>query len=387
MVGGPRRIDSERGAVLVEAAIAIPILILLIFGSLEVGMAWEARSATTSGVRTALLRTASLADRPEADLRTLQSVVGEIGTDNIDGIEWIVIFNADTADIDFRIDQCSAAAGAAAGNGVAGLCTAYDQADLQAVADGTLTAARFDDGTNENGGSYDCDPTRIDQRFCASSRLTSGAINVGVAIQYTHEWTTGILPSEGIVYTEYAVSSTLKGDQASPPVVTASRARILTGGATMVGQPPTSGEGTDRESDDNPATVWTESGPLTLPSNLTVNATVGGTHTGNSNENATIPAGTEVCSYYVQIDRATNGRDQGSISFPDTEILGVIYKSNSLTASDGIVGGENTTYSGRRGLEGGDYLTIDHDTGTVEWDINMLGNTYTDDIRILTACD
>ena len=132
---------AERGAVLIEAAIAIPLLIFLIFGGIELGMAWEARSATTSGVRTGLLRSASMGDRPGADLRTLQSVVGEIGPENVDGIEWIVIFNADTPDAGARIAQCAATAGAGGGRGLDNLCAAYDTADLQAIVAGTATIA------------------------------------------------------------------------------------------------------------------------------------------------------------------------------------------------------------------------------------------------------
>jgi len=195
--------------VLVEAAIAIPLLIFLIFGGIELGSAFEARSAATSGVRTGLLRSASLGNRPEADLRTLQSIVGEIGTENVDGISWIVIFNADTPDIDDRISQCAANAGAAGGRGLDLLCSAYDTADLQAIANGTLTMGDYDSGSNGDDTSYTCDPAKIDVRFCAGARLTSGAINIGVAVEYNHEWTTGILPSDGLTYTEFAVSSML----------------------------------------------------------------------------------------------------------------------------------------------------------------------------------
>jgi len=45
---------GERGAVLLEAAIAIPLLIMLMFGTLETGMAWSAKTAATNGVRTGM---------------------------------------------------------------------------------------------------------------------------------------------------------------------------------------------------------------------------------------------------------------------------------------------------------------------------------------------
>ena len=187
-------------------------------------MAWEARSATTSGVRTGLLRSASMGDRPGADLRTLQSVVGEIGPENVDGIEWIVIFNADTPDAGARIAQCAATAGAGGGRGLDNLCAAYDTADLQAIVAGTATISDFDSGGNGDDTSYNCDSSKWDQRFCSGSRLLTGAINIGVALEYNHEWITGALPSDGVTYTEYAVSSTLNGEQADP----AAPVKILT---------------------------------------------------------------------------------------------------------------------------------------------------------------
>ena len=54
---------GERGAVLLEAAIAIPLLIMLMFGTLETGMAWSAKAAATNGVRTGILRAASLGNK------------------------------------------------------------------------------------------------------------------------------------------------------------------------------------------------------------------------------------------------------------------------------------------------------------------------------------
>ena len=376
---------SERGAVLVEAAIAIPLLLFMIFGGIELGSAWEARSAATSGVRTGLLRSASLGNRPEADLRTLQSIVGEIGTENVDGISWIVIFNADTTDIDDRIAQCAATAGAAGGRGLDLLCSAYDTADLQAVASGVLTQADFDTGGNGDDTSYTCDPTKMDLRFCSGSRLTAGAINIGVAIEYNHEWTTGVLPSDGLTYTEFAISSTLTGDQAAPPVVSSSVAEmVLAGGANKITPPGTTSEGTQES--DTESMVWAEKGPLTLGNDLVVNLASSGTYAGNFDENAVIPAGTEVCSYYVQIDRVMGGRTTGSQEFANAQILGVIYKGGDLVATDGLLGSDGTTYEGSRGAEGSDDFEVSLSDNSISWDVYVAANNYTDDFRVLTTC-
>jgi hypothetical protein len=207
-----RRHDRERGAVLVEAAIAIPLLLILIFGAVEAGMAWEAKSSSTAGLRTGLLRAASLADRPETDLRILQSVVGEIGPDNVNNINHIIVFDASGIDPVATVATCAASA---AGGGVAGVCNTYDTADLNEVVLGNWTSGvggNFDDGSNLAGTVYTCDITKVDANWCAPSRILTGAAEVGIAVSYDHTWFTGVLPGNGVTFTDFAVSTTLVKD-------------------------------------------------------------------------------------------------------------------------------------------------------------------------------
>lgn len=217
-MSAPRRREAmtgrrrERGAVLVEAAIAIPLLLMLIFGAIEAGMAWEAKSSSTAGLRTGLLRAASLADRPETDLRILQSVVGEIGGDNVANINYVVVFDASGPDPAATVAACAAAA---AGGGMSGTCNTYTTGDLGEVVAGNWTAGpggNFDDGSNGGTGSYTCDTSKVDSNWCAPSRIINGPAEVGVAISYDHTWFTGVLPGDGVTFTDFAVSTTLVKD-------------------------------------------------------------------------------------------------------------------------------------------------------------------------------
>ena len=202
----------ERGAVLVEAALAIPILLLVTFGAIEAGFAFEAKSAGTSGVRTAVLRQSAMGSDEATDLRSLQSVIGEVGAENVAGLDWVIVFKADVTDIPARVNSCAAAI---AGGGLAETCVVYDQTTLQGVLNGTTDLSEFDSGENGAGGTYTCDITKLDANWCAPSRTLDGDIPIGVAIHYNHTWFTGILPGGGVTIRDFAVSVTFTEDSSA----------------------------------------------------------------------------------------------------------------------------------------------------------------------------
>lgn len=210
----------DRGAVIVEAAIAIPMLLLVIMGSVEFGFGWEARSATASAVRTGLLRAASIGDQPETDMRILQSIIGEVGADNIEAgrVEWVVIFERQPGvDDATRIADCEGGGG--------GNCVVYRADVLRAISNdpnpeayrlANFTSADDDDTTPD---IYDCAAAPIlDANWCAGRRTASGDIEIGVALSYQHQWFTGIFPFDAPNFQEHAVSSTFleEGSDISP---------------------------------------------------------------------------------------------------------------------------------------------------------------------------
>ncbi len=195
------RLRHDRGAVLVEAAICIPLLLLVIMGAAEAGFAWESKSATVSGVRSGVLRASTSANAPGTDLQVLRSIVGEIGGDNAARIQSVAIFEA-SVDPEQKFQDCI--------NGGQGQCVIYDTADIAGVVDGTLTLSEFDNGRNgdADGLTYSCDATKKDAGFCAGSRTVPFDSTLAVAITYQHSWFTGILPFNPPVFQEYVVSST-----------------------------------------------------------------------------------------------------------------------------------------------------------------------------------
>jgi len=406
---GPSR--RERGAVLVEAAFALPILLLVIFGAVEAGSAWEARSSATSGVRTGLLRAASLGSAPETDLRVLQSVIGEIGTDRVDDVEWIIIFNGDTAAGPHAttIADCAATAGLAGGRGIVNKCNAYDNQDLDDIIAGTITIDNFDDGTG-TATPYVCSTsatpaTKIDSNWCSGKRLgATGAVNVGVAVRLTHGWVTGALPGNGVSFQEFSVSSTLVGSQAAAPYVAPppppppppatppavgipNPVPLASTPVNAISHPDVVANISDLNfMSDNNANIFQEGANVSLSADLTLDAGGDGTFP-PGNSPVPIPAGTSVCSTLIHVNDIGNPGTTtytGEIELDSNYmILGLLYTDSSLgtTPADEL---ENfyTNYGAYGGLEGSDSVTV---TGqTVSWDLEVTGNM--DQIRVVTTC-
>jgi hypothetical protein len=87
----------EEGATIVEFAIVMPLLILLMIGILEVGVAFydylTIERATLEGVRTASFTGKTL----EADCLTIKTIVDELPGGFLDRIQQIEIYRADQA--------------------------------------------------------------------------------------------------------------------------------------------------------------------------------------------------------------------------------------------------------------------------------------------------
>jgi Flp pilus assembly protein TadG len=85
--------ESERGATLVEAALVLPIMIMLMISLLELGMAFRDLLTVSYTAREAA-RVGSLAGNdPEADCDIVQSVVTAFGPTEVTGVD-ILIFKA-----------------------------------------------------------------------------------------------------------------------------------------------------------------------------------------------------------------------------------------------------------------------------------------------------
>ncbi|MEY2454024.1 MAG: hypothetical protein QOD92_3598 [Acidimicrobiaceae bacterium] len=92
-----RRARGDRGAVLVEAAFVLPVLLTLLFGIIEFGFAWRDKitveTATRAGARTA----SNLGPTAQADYNTLQTVLSAMSSIPTANVDMVIVFDATTS--------------------------------------------------------------------------------------------------------------------------------------------------------------------------------------------------------------------------------------------------------------------------------------------------
>ncbi|MEM9563842.1 MAG: TadE/TadG family type IV pilus assembly protein [Actinomycetota bacterium] len=118
------RTGDERGAALVEFAIVSSVLLILVFGVFETGMAWSDSQLVTQAARSGARSVSQLGIDTEADSFAVQSIEAALG-DLSGDLTRIVIYDASAID-----GSMSAACAAASPPGVAGQCSIYDQTDF-----------------------------------------------------------------------------------------------------------------------------------------------------------------------------------------------------------------------------------------------------------------
>ncbi len=119
-----RRPGDDRGAALVELAIMATVLLTLVFGVFETGMAWSDSQLVTQAARTGARSVSQLGIDAQADSFAVQSIEAALG-DLGDDVTRIVIYDAAAAD-----GAMPAACAAAPSPGIAGQCSVYDQTDF-----------------------------------------------------------------------------------------------------------------------------------------------------------------------------------------------------------------------------------------------------------------
>ena len=181
------RLRGDEGAVLVELALVLPLLILLTLGVLEFGRTWGEKNTLIRSAESAARTGATQGPERFADYNTLQSVRASLASLGGSEIERVVIFRSDSANgrvpqqcVDLPIaDDLSA-------KGIAGQrCSIYSSAQVD-----------FQGNVLTYFGSPTCSGD-WDAAWCPTTRSRGTDVTdpdyLGVYIKVRYEALTGIL--------------------------------------------------------------------------------------------------------------------------------------------------------------------------------------------------
>jgi hypothetical protein len=126
---------SDRGATVVEFAIVLPLLLLLAFGTAEMGLAWVSNNRVEGSVSTAARIASSSGSLAEADRSVLQSLRASLPQEQLDGLDRVIIFKPTSASGGVP-SGCIKAVGSTSQTGVSGQCNTYSGSTVR----GTIPA-------------------------------------------------------------------------------------------------------------------------------------------------------------------------------------------------------------------------------------------------------
>jgi Flp pilus assembly protein TadG len=171
--GGATR--RERGAVLIEFALVVLLLITLGMGIFEYGAAWRSGIATVSATRGAARTASSMGADPQADYLTLSSLKADLASGGLlTQVQRVVIYKSTTTNGQVPV-------GCLAGGTVGtNKCNIFTGAQLTALSSATFNA------------TTGCSTASVSSNWCPNSRVTLIATGdyVGVWVQTRHTFFT-----------------------------------------------------------------------------------------------------------------------------------------------------------------------------------------------------
>ena len=191
MIGLRRRRRTERGAVIVELAMVVPILFTLVLGMYEIGMAWSASQTVVQASRGGARTVSQLGTFGAADQQAVLATLATFENDVAD-IQRIVIFDASGgSDLPAGCDV----AGVPTGN-----CNIYRAVDFAAANDPT----HFD----SNGDSAGCGASGASRYWCPDGDRSDSQVSaseVGVFVEFEAERASGFFGSSPFTITRTTV--------------------------------------------------------------------------------------------------------------------------------------------------------------------------------------
>ncbi|MEZ5253167.1 MAG: pilus assembly protein [Microthrixaceae bacterium] len=173
----------ERGAVLVETALILPMLLMIALAVLDLGLAWRASMTVTSAARAGARVSSNLGTSWSTDRNALMSIDAALGAIDNGDVVAISIFRASSADGTVP-PACITASARSAGGNAAARCNTYTGADL-----GNVGALSFPSSCSGRHQFY-CPSTRQNRQGAVG-----GPDYVGVYVEIAHPTMTRLFGS------------------------------------------------------------------------------------------------------------------------------------------------------------------------------------------------
>ncbi|MEO5838719.1 MAG: TadE family protein, partial [Acidimicrobiales bacterium] len=169
----------ESAAIMVEVVIVFPVLIVVMMGSLEFGMAWRDSTTVATALRTSARTVASHGNDGTADYYALQALKAGLSGIPTAAIGRIVVYNASSFTAPDLLCLSMTAPGGQTGTRA---CNVYTSASL------ALASTSF-----SSSATGACPAAAVDRYFCPLTRdvvQSTVADDVGIYIQVRHDFVT-----------------------------------------------------------------------------------------------------------------------------------------------------------------------------------------------------
>ncbi len=179
------RDKNERGSVLVELTMVLPLLVSLVLGMMEMGMAWRDQQTITQASRQGARVGSHLGDDATADQQAVEAALAVLDADQLDNINRIIIYKVTATNVDGVVPTaCLNVSTSPNTGGVPGVCNVYNKGGL-------------------DSGTYDLTywrsaPTSPTANNGRKITLTgNGPDRLGVYVEVHRPWFTGYFPGDG----------------------------------------------------------------------------------------------------------------------------------------------------------------------------------------------
>jgi len=183
------RSRGERGAVLVEVVLIVPVLLVIALGVFDIGLSWKASLTVTNAARAGARVASNLGIDDTADKAALSSIAASLGTIPVGEIDVVVIYRATTATGDVP-SGCLDSTVRAAGGSATYQCNVYSGTDVFAA----QTATTYTGNCSNSRDRYWCPSTRAN-----SQALSNGPDYLGVYVRINHATKTKMFGSTMVI--------------------------------------------------------------------------------------------------------------------------------------------------------------------------------------------